>query len=288
MIRNQSASLLLFFVLFCSLLLSSCTKIITRTIIQPNVGNLQQQSDLNLVCEGASAYLLLLDSMLISSPQSPDLLMSTLQSYSGYLEAYSECHPEEKERLFSLSDKSRQYGLQLLGQFLPVQETVESAKLERKLAKLKKSDLPYVFWGTYGWLNWVRNQNGSPLSIVELVSIEKIMARLLELDETYQGGSIHLFYGGYHAAKPAMLGGRPDLSKKHFEKAIELSGNTFLLAQTTYAETYARATFNKELHDRLLKEVVEFPLEKAPEFALSNAIAKNRAARLFAENYFAE
>lgn len=288
MIRNQPRNLLLFFVLFCSLLLSSCSKIVTRTIIQPSVGNLQQQTDLNLVCEGAPAYLLLLDSMLASSPQSPDLLMTALQSYSGYLAAVTECHPKDKERLLSLSDKSRRYGLRLLEQFLPVQELQETAEFERKLVKLKKPDLPYVFWGAYGWISWVRTQNGSPASIVDLVAIEKIMARLLELDETYQGGSIHLFYGGYYAAKPAMLGGRPDLSRKHFEKAIELSGNTFLLAQTTYAETYARATFDKELHDRLLKEVAEFPLEQAPEFALSNTIAKSRAARLSDENYFAE
>lgn len=288
MITNRISRLLVFIVLLSSLLLSSCTKIITRTIIQPNVGNLQQQSDLNLVCEGAPAYLLLLDSMLISSPQSEDLLMTALQSYSGYLAASAECNPEDQKRLISLSEKSRLYGLQLLGQFLPIGPPLDTAEFDKRLAALNKSDLPYVFWATYGWLNWVRSQSGSPASIVELVTIEKIMGRLLELDETYQGGSLHLFFGGYHAAKPAMLGGRPDLSRKHFEKAIELSGGTFLLAQVTYAETYARATFNRELHDQLLNEVADFPLEKAPEFALSNTIAKTRAARLLQENYFAE
>lgn len=214
--------------------------------------------------------------------------MTALQSYSGYIAALAECHPENMERLITLNDKSRKYGLQLLGQFLPVQQHQGAETFNQMLQKLEKPDVPYIFWGTYGWLSWVRNQNGSPASIVELLSIEKIMARLLELDETYQGGSIHLFYGGYHAAKPTMLGGRPDLSQKHFRKAIELSEGTFLLAQTTYAETFARSTFNRELHDHLLKEVIDFPLEKAPEFALSNKIAKKRATRLLADNYFAD
>jgi len=32
--------------------LSSCTRVITGTIVQPTVDNLQKQTDLELVCEG--------------------------------------------------------------------------------------------------------------------------------------------------------------------------------------------------------------------------------------------
>jgi hypothetical protein len=226
--------------------------------------------------------------MLVSSPDSQSLLMTALQSYSGYITALNECQKLNKARAAALSAKSRLYGQQLLQQFLPLQNGQVLDNFDEDLQSMDADDVPYLFWGAYGWLTWVRNQSGSPAAIVDLLTIEKIMARLLELDESYQGGSIHLFFGGYHAAKPAMFGGRPDLSEKHFKRAIELSGGNFLLAQTTYAETYARATFNKELHDRLLQEVIKFPLEKAPEYGLSNTIAVNRATRLLAENYFGE
>ena len=54
------------------------------------------------------------------------------------------------------------------------------------------------------------------------------------------------------------------------------------------AETYARLTMDKDLHDKLLKEVVDFKLTGAPDSALSNQIAKRRAKRLLADGYFAE
>ena len=74
----------------------------------------------------------------------------------------------------------------------------------------------------------------------------------------------------------------------HFEKALTISEHAFLLVQTTYAQTYARLAMDKELHDKLLQEVLDFPLEKAPDSALSNQIAKRRAKKLLADDYFTE
>ena len=39
---------------------------------------------------------------------------------------------------------------------------------------------------------------------------------------------------------PPTLGGKPDLAKKHFERAIEISAGTNLMAKVLYAEKYAR------------------------------------------------
>jgi hypothetical protein len=114
------------------------------------------------------------------------------------------------------------------------------------------------------------------------------MARILELDPGYQGGSVHLFFGIYHAMKPEMFGGRPDLSRSHFEAALRLSGRKFLLIQTNYAETLARATMDQQLHDGLLEEVIAFPVDTAPEYGLSNRIAQRKATKLLDENYFGE
>jgi hypothetical protein len=260
--------------------------------MRPAIGNLQQQTDVNLVCEGAPAYLLMIDSMLVSSPKSCDLLLSGAQSYSAYAMALEECGGADDQRIEPVAGKAKLYGIRLLGRYLPINGGEDYDVLDRnlaaKLATLGRSDVPNIFWGTFGWLTWVKNQHGSPEAIADLVVIEKIMARLLEIDETYQGGSIHLFFGSYYAAKPAMFGGRPDLSKMHFEKALLLSNRGFLLTQTTYAETLARTTLDQELHDRLLKEVLAFPLDSAPEFGLSNRIAVNKAKRLLKENYFGE
>lgn len=266
--------------------LTSCSSYITSSFVQPAVGNLRQQTDLDLVCEGAPAYLLMIDSMIASSPDNRQLLRTGTQSYTGYAAALSECGKSD-ERIAKISDKSYLYGTRLLSRFLPIEKRYDE-EFDRMLAKLDRADLPFVFWGTFGWISWVQSQNGSPAAMADLVIIEKIMSRLLELDETFEAGAIHLFFGGYHAAKPALLGGRPDLSRNHFEKALVFSKRKFLLIQTTYAATLARQTMDKELHDRLLKEVISFPVDSAPEFALSNRIAVRRAYRLMKDDYFAE
>lgn len=269
---------------FC---LSSCSNLLT-TAIRPAVGNLQHQTDIDLVCEGAPAYLLMIDSMLVSSPKNHDLLLAGAQSFTAYATALEECGAGEDRRISPIADKAKLYGLTLLNRHLPSIDKQDYDAIDHELSKLGRSDVPDVFWGTVGWLTWVKDQQGSPAAIADIVFIERIMARLLEIDESYQGGSIHLFFGGYYAAKPAMFGGRPDLSKIHFEKALLLSEHRFLLTQTTYAETLARTTLDQELHDRLLREVLAFPLDSAPEFGLSNQIAINRAKRMLKEDYFGD
>lgn len=286
MVATRPLRYLLLLILCCSL--SSCSKLITSTFIEPAVENLQQQTDIDLVCQGAPAYLLMIDSMLVSSPNDEQLLLIATQSYVGYGAALEECGSPEEERVAKITDKARIYGLRLLKQYLPVDTNQDMLPLNKQLAALKKCDVPEVFWGTYGWLSWVRSQKGSPESVADLVIIEKIMTRLLELDESYQGGSIHLFFGGYYAARPVMFGGNPEISKMHFERALKLANRRFLLTQTTYAETLARTTMDKELHDQLLYEALDFPLETAPEFGLSNQIAVRKARKLLDENYFAE
>jgi hypothetical protein len=269
--------------LSCSL--SSCASLITGTVIKPAIGNLQQQQDIDLVCEGAPAYLLMLDSMLVSSPENSDLLLTATQSYSAYATALEECGGSS-QRIDAMAIKARYYGQKLLKTLLPIDSKGKGPEFDQHLAKLQVGDVPEIFWGASGWLTWVLRQKGSPEAIADIVLIEKIMAKLLTLDEAFQGGSIHLFFGAYHAAKPEMFGGRPDLSASHFDKALAISKRRFLLTHTTYAATLARMTMDQELHDRLLQEVLAFPLDSAPEFGLSNRIAMNRAKRLLDENYF--
>jgi len=277
----------IFFVLFFVVSgLTSCSSYLTSALIEPATGNLRQQTDLELVCDGAPAYLLMIDSMIASSPADRNLLRTGAQSYSAYAAALSECGGS-KGRIAVINDKAHLYGTRLLGQMLPMKQR-DGEEFDRILAQLDKEDLSYVFWGTFGWISWVQSQEGSPAAMADLVPIEKIMSRLLEIDETYEGGSIHLFFGGYYAAKPTLLGGKPELSRMHFEKALLLSKRKFLLIQTTYAATLARQTMDKDLHNRLLEEVIRFPIDSAPEFALSNQIAVKKAHRLLEDDYFAE
>ena len=266
--------------------LSSCSFIMTG-MMAPTVDNLQKQTDVDLVCQGAPSYLLMIDGMIAGDRDNPALLLMGAKSYTGYVAAMTECGASE-ERIQTLAEKSKLYGTALLAGKLPVAPKDSLDDLDKALSGLGSSDVPEVFWGAMAWTTWIRTQHGSPASIADSVKVERIMLRLEQLDESYQQGSVHLFLGAYYAAKPTLFGGRPDLSKMEFEKALDTSGGSFLIVQTTYAETYARQTMDKALYDRLLKEVLDFHIDKSPDNALTNQIAKRKAKRMLANDSFAE
>jgi hypothetical protein len=143
--------------------------------------------------------------------------------------------------------------------------------------------VPSLFWGGYGWALWLQYQAGSPASLAALAKVEKIMARVLQLDEGYNHGAAHLFLGSYYGSRSAMLGGNPAESRVHFERALAINDHQFLPAQVAFAETYARTVFDRDLFEQLLREVIDFPLQSRPDLALANQVAKKKAGRLLAD-----
>ncbi|MCK4837694.1 MAG: hypothetical protein KAS94_02770, partial [Desulfobulbaceae bacterium] len=60
------------------------------------VEGLNQQTDLELVCDGSSSYLLLLDSLLVEDPDDKALLVNTTKAYSAYVVVMPECGRPER------------------------------------------------------------------------------------------------------------------------------------------------------------------------------------------------
>jgi len=264
-------------------LLAGCTSLVVSSVVEPAVDNLQKQTDLQLVCEGAPAYLLMIDSLLADNPVNRRLLLTATQSYSSYTTALAACGRMERAAL--LSEKARNYALDLLNGclHLAADKGYPLDDLHGALASCSKSDVPSLFWGGYGWALWLQYQAGAPASLAALVKVEEIMKRVVQLDEAYYHGAAHLFLGSYYGARSEMLGGKPAESRVHFERALELGAHQFLPAQVAFAETYARTVFDRDLFEQLLGEVLDFPLESRPDFALANQVAKKRAGQLLAD-----
>ncbi|WP_208597706.1 TRAP transporter TatT component family protein [Desulfogranum mediterraneum] len=260
--------------------LSGCARMVAGSFIRPTLANLQRQTDIELVCEGTPSFLLMMDSMLASSPRDKQLLLTATQAFSGYAAALDECN--RPERAVTVSNKARLYGMSLLWNGADPQEvsTLPLADLEQTLAELDRSRVDHLFWAGNGWSTWIRHQQGSPASLAQLVRVEQIMLRVLELDESYYHGGAHLFLGSYYGSKPKLLGGKPMTSRAHFERALALGKRQFLPALVLYARSYARMAFDRELFVKLLEEVLDFPLESRPDLGLANQLARRQAARL--------
>ena len=64
---------------------------------------------------------------------------------------------------------------------------------------------------------------------------------------------------------------------------MEFSGGRDLSIKVEYAKRYARLVFDQELHDRLLTEVLDAPVD-APRKTLFNVLAKQEAQTLLASS----
>ena len=124
-------------------------------------------------------------------------------------------------------------------------------------------------------------------AVAELPRAKACIARVLQLDESINNGDAHVYMGVMQSLLPPNMGGKPELAKQHFDRAIELSKGSNLMAKVLYAEKYARLVFNRELHDKLLKEVVNYDISQSDN-KLIDVIAQERAEKLLAnaDDYF--
>ena len=264
-------------------MIGGCASMVVDPLIDPLNHSLQRQTDLNLVREGTPTLLLMLDGLIAEHPDNRKLLLTATQAYSAYAATLFELG--EHERAAVLSTKARDYGLALLCLNPSVQGNIQTPleTFSGCLVSFQKSNVPSLFWAGYGWATWIRLQNGSPAALAALPRVEQIMLRVIELDETYYYGAAHIFMGYYYGSRPEMLGGNLEKSRSHFERALQIGERNFLLAQVSYAESYARLSFNRELFEDLLTEVLNHPHENDSELTTSNQLAKSRARTLLAQ-----
>ncbi len=266
-----------------AVLSQGCASLMIPPMVGPVVKNLNRQADLELVCDGAASYLLMLDSLLVSDPGNARLLLHGAQAYTAYASIMPECGRPERAPV--LGERAREYGLRLLGTQpgLGGANQMPLAGFSEAVQSVGSREVEKLFWSGYGWATWIGFSKGAPAAVADLPKVEQLMLRVLALDEGFYHGGAHLFLGVYYGSRPVMLGGRPDVSRNHFERALALSERRFLATLVAYAEYYARQTFDRELYVRLLEEALAFDLAQAPDLTLPNVLAQRRARKLLAQ-----
>lgn len=249
-------------------------------------GAILNQDDPETVEAGMSAYLLLIDSVIDGDPQNENLLLSGSMLYGSYSSAFV----KNTERAKRLTRKARDYSDHAL--------CIHSAQLcnllERPyddfaaaISSLKVGDVPVLYASAAAWAGWIQANSSDWNAIANLAKVKAMMVRVVELDETYDHGEAHLYLGVIATLLPPALGGKPEEGRVHFERAIELSAGHDLMVKVEYARRYARITYDRPLHDRLLREVLDADVT-APGLTLSNMLAKRQARELLAsaDSYF--
>ena len=245
------------------------------------------QPDPEMVRDGAPAYLVLVDTLIEADPGNEGRLRAGAQLYALYATAFV----EDPARFRRLAGRAREYG----NRALCAEDKHLCGLAERPYPKfltdLKRIDdadqVPTLYAMTVGWLTWIKANSEDWGAIADLPKVEAALRRCLALDEGYRGGSAHTLLGILLTLRPPALGGKPEEARKHFERALQLSDGRDLSVKVEMARSYARLIYDRELHDRLLKEVLAAD-PKAPGLTLTNVLAQRQAKQLLesADQYF--
>ena len=242
-------------------------------------------NDLETVKTGGPAYLLMIDGLLRDDPENETLLRAGANLYTAYTEMYV----EDRERAEKLTDKALDYAFRALcsGPGLCDLRKTDFTGFAASVRNTDKKDVPFLFTLGSAWGGWIQTRKADWNAVADIARVEILMQRVVELDETWQHGSAHLYLGILSTLIPPALGGKPEEGRRHFERAMEISGGKNFMVMVSYARQYARLVFDRELHDRLLHAVVDANPE-TEGYTLINTLARQQAKELLenADDYF--
>lgn len=265
----------------CSYMISSATQDFSARLKQ----TVMDHNDPDTVAEALPAYMLMLEASVAGDADNENLLLSTANLYGAYLSLL----PDDGIRRQRLSQRSLDFALR----GLCIHETrwcdVQKKSFDEVKVLVEQTDndeVDQLYSVASAWASWIQANKSDWNAVAQLAQVKLIMGRVLEMDETYQQGSAHLYLAVMESLIPEALGGKPELSKQHFDRAAQLAPNN-LMIKVLYAKHYARMVFNRDLHDNLLKNTLAAQAS-APGLTLINTLAQQQAQQLLdsANDYF--
>ncbi len=246
------------------------------------------QNDPETVRQGAPAYLLLIDGLIADDPENVSLLLAGAQLYSSYAGAFV----NDNDRASKLAVKGRDYGWRAMCRTNTSacdSWSAPYADFETVIDGWKAKNVGVLFGAGAAWATWVQANRADWKAIGDKARVDAVMQRVVALDPEYDDGAAHLYLGILATILPEAMGGQPEKGRESFERVIELSDGRNLMAKVLLADSYARLIFDRDLHDRLCREVIEAD-PVSPGLTLINTIAQEEAGRLLAdsEDYFGD
>ena len=265
----------------CLLVRKGAAKLVTPVAMELSDG-FMRQTDVELVREGAPAFLLMLDALAEAHPDKPAVLIAAAEAQMAYAMGFLD--KAQKERAKSMFLKAKTYGLRALSRNRKFARALDGSYEDfvHALGHFRKKDADALLATATSWVMWIIASSDSPAALGDMPKVLAMMERVQELDPRIRQGGVDLFYGIYYTVLP--LGGGRDLAKarRHFERSIAVAGPDYLLNRVTFAEYYARYALDQELFERTLRSVLAAE-PAVPAFTLMNAVAQTRARALLAQ-----
>ncbi len=247
------------------------------------------EDDPDLVRESLPTNMKLIELLIQQSPGNPVLLTSACQVFTVYAYAFIVRDAEialdenfsESRRLTKRGGKlllrARNYGMAALEAKYPGFGKSYSSDPQSALARVSKEDLPILYWTAAAWGLLISSSQDNPSAIIELPNVGHFIERGLELDESYDKGSLHDLMFTYTLSRPDGGSSAPEVAKQHYNRALELSEGSRASLYISYAESISVRNQDKEEFLELLDKAQAVDVNEIPGQRLANILAQERA-----------
>lgn len=246
-------------------------------------------NDPQLIADAAPFSLKLMESLLDASPRHEGLLLAAAGGFTKYAYGFIQQQADSletenvaaaaaaRDRARRMYLRARDYGLR----GLDVRHEGFSARLRRDprtaAALARPRDVALLYWTAAGWAAAIALSKDNPELVADLPVVEALIDRALALDEGFDAGAIHGFLISYELVRQGAAGSPADRARRHFARAIELSGGQLASPYLALAEGVAVQRQDRREFDSLLTRALAIDPEARPEWRLTNLIMQRRA-----------
>ena len=245
--------------------------------------------DPELVKAAVPFSLKLMESLLVESPKHAGLLFAATSGFTQYAYAFVQQDADEMEdkdlaaanalraRARRLYLRARNYGLRGLEARHRDFAKALRDNPKKAVAVTKPGDVPLLYWTAVSWAAAISNSKDDPDLIADVPVVEAMIDRALELNESYDHGAIHSFLIAYEMSRQGTAGRPEDRARKHFARALELSGGQLAGPFVSLAESVSVQKQNVAEFKELLNRALAVNADARPEWRLVNLVMQRRA-----------
>ena len=251
--------------------------------------------DPELIRAAAPFSLKLMESVLAESPRHTALLTATAAGFTQFAYAFVQADADEAEmhdlatavelrsRARGLYARARDYGVRAL-------ETRHAHFRERlqqtpQLAagELGRGDSTALYWTAAAWAAAISLDKDSPAALAELPQVDALLRRLERMDPDYDHGALDSLLMSYENGRPGA--GDPQTAiRRHFERAVHLSGGQKAAPYLAFAETACVRAQDRAKFITTLQQALAIDPAARPEWRLENRVMQRRARWLLTQS----
>lgn len=258
----------------CSYLVEKQTSKFTQRLSETIINH----SDPQTVSEAIPTLLILVDSLAGAENASADAQLSAAQLYGAYSGAFVRKPERQKILTTTALDYARKGSCRKDVLWCHI-EKLDQKAFSLFVQRLGSNDVELSYTYAVAWLSYIQAHSDDWNAVANLAKPKQLLEFVVEHNEAYENASAHLYLAAIALSIPPALGGKPEVSKQHFDRAIELTGGRNLVVKVEYARRYARLVFDKSLHHQLLTQTLEAETEQ-PGLTLMNVWAQQEAQQL--------